>query len=114
MTVSPTTRTVDLANGLSITINEYGQNTEGQGVLMLHGGAGPRSMAAISAALSEHVYVITPTHPGFDGTSRPEHTDSVADLAVAYLDLLDQLDLTGVMVIGSSVGGWIASEMALR
>ncbi|MFE2429102.1 alpha/beta fold hydrolase [Streptomyces sp. NPDC059373] len=113
-TPAPVSRTVGLTGGLSVTIDEYGENSEGTGVLMLHGGAGPRTMAGISAALSEHVYVVTPTHPGFDGTHRPERFDSVADLAVAYLDLLDTLDLKGVMVIGNSVGGWIAAEMALR
>ena len=108
------TRIVPLPGGLSVTIQEFGENTEGTGVLILHGGAGPRTVAGISSALSEHVYVVTPTHPGFDGTPRPEHFDTVADLAIAYLDLLDTLDLKGVMVIGNSVGGWIAAEMALR
>lgn len=107
-------RTVELPGGLPLTIQEFGENTEGTAVLMLHAGSGPRTLTGISAALSEHVYVITPTHPGFDGTPRPEWLDSVADLATAYLDLLDVLDLTTVMVIGNSVGGWIASEMALR
>ncbi|MBK3580678.1 alpha/beta hydrolase, partial [Streptomyces sp. MBT65] len=107
-------RTVALPGGLSVTIQEFGENTEGTGVLILHGGAGPRTVAGISNALSEHVYVVTPTHPGFDGTPRPERFDTVADLAIAYLDLLDTLDLKGVMVVGNSVGGWIAAEMALR
>ncbi|WOX11168.1 alpha/beta hydrolase [Streptomyces sp. N50] len=107
-------RTVSLPGGLTVTIQEFGENTEGTGVLVLHGGAGPRTVAGISAALSEHVYVVTPTHPGFDGTPRPERFDTVADLAIAYLDLLDTLDLKGVMVIGNSIGGWIAAEMALR
>jgi pimeloyl-ACP methyl ester carboxylesterase len=111
---SHTSRTVGLTGGLTVTIDEYGENSEGTGVLMLHAGAGPRTMAGVSAALSEHAYVVTPTHPGFDGTHRPERFDSVADLAVAYLDLLDALDLKGVMVIGNSIGGWIAAEMALR
>jgi pimeloyl-ACP methyl ester carboxylesterase len=112
----PTTasRTVTLAGGLALTVNEYGANTDGSAVLMLHGGAGSRSMAGLATALSEHVYVIVPIHPGFDGTPRPESTDSVADLAAAYLELLDTLNLTGVMVIGNSLGGWIAAEMAAR
>jgi pimeloyl-ACP methyl ester carboxylesterase len=113
-TSTSTTRTIDLADGLSVTITESGTNTDGQAVLLLHGGAGARSMAGLAGALSQHVYTIAPTHPGFDGTPRPEPVDSVADLAVAYLDLLDTLDLNGVMVIGNSLGGWIASEMALR
>jgi pimeloyl-ACP methyl ester carboxylesterase len=71
-------------------------------------------VAGLSAALSAHGYVVAPTHPGFDGTPRPDGFDSVADLADAYLDLLDELDLTGVMVIGNSIGGWIGAEMALR
>ncbi|MGQ4479580.1 alpha/beta fold hydrolase [Streptomyces sp. SAS_276] len=108
------TRTVALPGGLSVTVQEFGENTEGTGVLVLHGGAGPRTVAGFSAALSEHVYVVAPTHPGFDGTPRPDGFDSVADLAIAYLDLLDALDIKDVMVIGNSVGGWIAAEMALR
>jgi pimeloyl-ACP methyl ester carboxylesterase len=112
--IATITRTVDLTNGLAITIDEYGDNSEGTAVLVLHGGAGPHSVAGFATALSEHVHVIAPTHPGFDGTPRPDRCDTVVDLAVAYLDLLDTLDLTDVMVVGNSMGGWIAAEMALR
>jgi pimeloyl-ACP methyl ester carboxylesterase len=58
--------------------------------------------------------VITPVHPGLDGTPRPEWFDSVGDLATAYLDLLDEVDFREVLVVGTSFGGWIATEMALR
>ena len=111
-----TTRTLQLGNGLEITIDERGDaaGAAGSGVLLLHSGAGPQSIAGLAAALSEHAYVVTPTHPGFNGTPRVPWLDSVADLADAYLDLLDALGLHSVMVIGNSVGGWIASEMALR
>ena len=34
-------------------------------------------------------------------------------LARVYTGLLDELGLTGVTVIGNSLGGWIAAEMAL-
>ena len=34
--------------------------------------------------------------------------------AELYLRLLEQRDLRDVLVIGSSIGGWIASEMAVR
>ena len=115
-TPTSTTRTISLPSGLAVTIAEYGDPTAepGTGVLLLHGGAGPRSMAGLAAGLSPHAYVVVPTHPGFDGTPRPEATDSVADLAVAYLDLIDALGLHGVLVIGSSLGGWIGTEMSLR
>ena len=116
MTVStPTskTRTFELYDGLSVTVEKRGARSA-SAVLMLHGGAGPRSMAGFAAAMSEHAYVITPTHPGFDGTPRPDWADSVADLAEVYLDLVEKLGLRHVLVVGSSFGGWIAAEMALR
>ena len=111
---APVSRSVTLATGMAVTIDEYGVDKEGTGVLVLHGGAGPRTMAGFSAALSEHAYVVTPTHPGFDGTPRPPRFDTIGDLAEAYLDLLDELALKDVMVVGNSIGGWIAAEMALR
>jgi pimeloyl-ACP methyl ester carboxylesterase len=110
------TRTLELGNALQITIDERGSAGEagGAGVLLLHGGAGARSMAGLAAALSEHAYVVTPTHPGFDGTPRAPWLDTVGDLADAYLDLLEELGLRHVMVIGNSFGGWLSSEMTLR
>ncbi|PYC87909.1 alpha/beta hydrolase [Streptomyces tateyamensis] len=113
-TTTSTSRLITLPTGMSVTVQEFGVNSDGSAVLYLHGGAGPRTMAGIATALAQHAYGIAPTHPGFDGTPRPDGFDTVADLAEAYLDLLDELDLTGVMVMGSSLGGWIAAEMALR
>jgi mannose-6-phosphate isomerase-like protein (cupin superfamily) len=52
-------------------------------------------------------------HPGFDGTPRPAELSSIAGLAAVYADLLRELDLTDVCVIGNSIGGWIAAELAL-
>ena len=114
--IAITARTIELGNGLEVTINERGDAAASPraGVLVLHSGAGPRSIAGLAAALSEHVYVITPTHPGFENTPRVGWLESVADLADAYLDLIEELKLESVMVIGNSIGGWIASEMALR
>jgi pimeloyl-ACP methyl ester carboxylesterase len=57
--------------------------------------------------------VLLPTHPGFGGTPRPESLTSVADLAGAYVALLDKLDLSDVTVAGNSFGGWLAAEIAL-
>jgi len=97
----------------NITFTERGT---GSPVLLLHGGAGPQSVTSFADLLAEtaHVRVITPTHPGFGGTERPEELDSVTGLADAYLGLLDDLDLHDVTVIGNSIGGWITAELALR
>jgi pimeloyl-ACP methyl ester carboxylesterase len=61
----------------------------------------------------EQNQVLTPTHPGFGGTPRPDGLSSVAKLAALYGGLLDELGVKDVTVIGNSVGGWIAAEMAL-
>jgi pimeloyl-ACP methyl ester carboxylesterase len=79
----------------------------------LHGGGGPQTVAGLAAGLDK-AHVLVPTHPGFAGEPRPEWFDSIDDIALAYLDLLERLDLRDVLVIGSSMGGWVASAMALR
>jgi pimeloyl-ACP methyl ester carboxylesterase len=106
------TRRESFADGLTVRFDERG-NSSGRPILILHGGGGPQTVAGLAAGLSR-ARVLVPTHPGFAGEPRPEWFDSIDDLAIAYLDLLERLDLQDVLVIGSSVGGWIASAMALR
>ncbi|WP_034262202.1 alpha/beta fold hydrolase [Actinospica robiniae] len=83
--------------------------------LLLHGGGGPATVSAFADLLAarEQVRVLAPTHPGFAGTDRPEHLASVAALARHYADYLDEQDAQDVIVVGSSLGGWIAAELAL-
>ncbi len=105
------TRSVSLADGLTVRLNEGG---DGRPILVLHGGAGPQSVTGLATALSSRAHVLMPTHPGFEGEPRPEWFDSIDDLALTYLELLARLDLQHVLVIGSSVGGWIASAMTVH
>jgi pimeloyl-ACP methyl ester carboxylesterase len=64
--------------------------------------------------LSESFDVLLPQHPGFGGAPVPAWLDTVHDLAYFYLDVMDALDLKGVHLVGSSLGGWIAAEIAVR
>ena len=64
------------------------------------------------AALAKKFDVLAPEHPGFGASDTPEWLDNVADLANFYLDFLEQLDLTGVHLIGSSLGGFWAQVLA--
>lgn len=88
---------------------------KGQVFLLLHGGAGPSSMARFANLLAERGQgrVITPIHPGFALTKRPDELKSVKGLAEIYVALLDHLGVTDVTVIGNSIGGWIAAELGL-
>jgi pimeloyl-ACP methyl ester carboxylesterase len=95
-----------------VSITEKG---EGRPFLLLHGGGGPLTVNGFADLLAAQrpARVITPTHPGFGGTPRPDSVDSVRSLAAVYIALLAELDLRDVTVIGNSIGGWIAAEMAL-
>ncbi len=99
-------------DGAPLTVTEVG---DGQSVLLLHGGGGPQSLGGFAPLLAARLpaRVITPTHPGFDGTPRPESLATIGGLAALYRDLLNELDLHDVTVIGNSIGGWIAAELAL-
>ncbi len=99
-----------LGAGCASTISDLGS---GCTVLVLHGGGGTATVAGMAHALATTARVLMPTHPGFDGTARPEHLGSVAELAHLYLQLLEALDLRNVLVVGSSIGGWAAAAMAL-
>ena len=105
------TRSGFYADDLEVTIDQQG---EGRPLLLLHGGGGPPSMGTLPSALSDDFDVIAPVHPGFAGTPRPEWYTGIDDIALSYLQLLEQRNLHDVLVVGSSVGGWIASEMAVR
>lgn len=94
-----------------LTLTSHGPAT-GRPVLVLHGGGGPTTVAPLAEHFAATAQVLLPTHPGWNGTPRPGHFLRVADLAAAYLDLLRERDLSDVLVIGSSLGGWIAAEMA--
>ncbi|SDZ16361.1 alpha/beta fold hydrolase [Herbiconiux ginsengi] len=87
--------------------------------LVLHGGGGPRTVAPIVGHLAATHHVLAPTHPGWDGTALPDDLTSVAQLAGDYLELLpsdatESREQHGVTLVGSSIGGWIALEMAIQ
>jgi pimeloyl-ACP methyl ester carboxylesterase len=107
------TRNLTVAGqAVPVTFTQLGS---GRPVLLLHGGAGPISVTGFAElmAASQAIRVITPVHPGFDGTPRPDLLASVASLAAVYAELLRELALSDVCVIGNSIGGWIAAELAL-
>jgi pimeloyl-ACP methyl ester carboxylesterase len=94
-----------------VLVSDYGP---GRPVLLLHGGGGPATVDAFARHLAAErgVRVLVPTHPGFGGTERPERISSIRDLAALYAALLEVEGLTDVTVIGNSIGGWIAAELA--
>ena len=66
------------------------------------------------ASVAARRRLIAPSHPGFGKSSLPDWLDSVDDIAHVYLELLDRLDLEQIDVVGCSIGGWIAADMATK
>ena len=106
-----TTRSViPFANGVKVKLERTGQ---GRPVLVIHGGGGPGSVAGFVKGLSATADVLAPVIPGFSGTERPDWYNSIDDVALTYLELIEKLDLKDVLVVGFSMGGWVAAQMSV-
>jgi pimeloyl-ACP methyl ester carboxylesterase len=98
-------------SGTSIRVMRAGS---GAPMLLLPGTSGADGWSPYMAALAAEFDVIVPQHPGFGGAERPEWLERISDLANFYLDFQDRLDLSGVHLVGLSLGGWAAAELATR
>lgn len=86
----------------------------GEPLLFLHGAGGAALWLPFMETLSKRFDVIVPEHPGYGGSDMPDWLDTVGDLAFFYLDVMDQFGLDGVHLVGTSLGGWTAAEIAVR
>ena len=74
----------------------------GPTVLFLHGAGGVPQWLPFFDALAEHYELLVPEHPGFGGSADPPWIRSMADLAMFYLDLVEETGLDRVHLIGNS------------
>ncbi len=86
---------------------------EGPTLLFFHGSSG-LSWTPVLEFLSRDWRVVAPEHPGFGRSQIPDWMMGVGDLAFFYLDMLEALELRDLNVVGHSLGGWIAAEIAIR
>ncbi len=87
---------------------------DGPPLLFLHGGDYFAQNRPFLDRLARRWRVTAPRHPGFGKSERPDGFRTVHDLAYLYLDWLDREALRDVTVVGSSFGGWLALEIAVR
>ena len=103
-----TSETMSIA-GVALRLKRAGA---GSPVLVLHHDIGAPDRLPFHDALAARFTVLAPSHPGYDGTERPEWLRGPRDIAVIYQRLLTELGLGNVSLIGLGFGGWIAAEMA--
>ena len=86
----------------------------GQPLLYLHGASGAPAIMPFMERLAARFDVLVPEHPGYGLSDEPQWLENIHDAAYFYLDFLKRLNLQRAVVVGSSMGGWMALEMAVR
>jgi pimeloyl-ACP methyl ester carboxylesterase len=105
----PTTRSINVA-GKKTQLTEGGS---GPPLLYLHSAGGETEWMPFHEELAKHFTVLLPAHPGFADSKGLEEVRDVTDYAWHYVDLLAELKLPSVPVVGFSLGGWTGMELAL-
>jgi pimeloyl-ACP methyl ester carboxylesterase len=108
MPTEPQEQFIDIAE-TKIHLRKAGQ---GKPLVILHSVEGSLGWRAYHRQLAEHFTVYAPSLPGFDQSQRPAWLESFTDLTRFTLWLLQELDLQKVSLLGHSMGGWLAAEMA--
>lgn len=117
MTTSDVTSLRHHVAGFEIQTRRLGHGPQ---LLFLHGAGGAGDLfpggqpAPFLAELAQHHEVHVPEHPGYGVQERPEWLDNIHDLAYFYLDYLEAAGLRQVHLVGQSLGGWVALELAVR
>jgi pimeloyl-ACP methyl ester carboxylesterase len=105
-----TERLIDVL-GIKVEVLQQGSEPP---LLFLHAHVGRDLQAPFFERLSRTWTVFAPSHPGFGRSELPRWMDTVDDLSLFYLGLLEALELTQLTVVGASFGAWIAAEMAVK
>ncbi|HLK10010.1 MAG TPA: alpha/beta hydrolase [Candidatus Binatia bacterium] len=84
----------------------------GPALLYLHGVGPDVDWIEAHERLAARFTVHLPAHPGFAESTGIEEVDGILDYVLHYVDLLGALGLAAAPVVGTSLGGWIAAELA--
>jgi pimeloyl-ACP methyl ester carboxylesterase len=97
---------------VNLNLRRAGQGTP---ILFLHGAGGISEWTPFFKDLSQNYDVWAPDHPGFGLSEDPSFIKNMSDLTVFYLDFLNTYAPEGGFhVVGHSMGGWLAAEIATR
>ena len=101
--------------GRMVSLIEAGS---GEPTVYLHGFADVHGVESelmpFHKGIAEHSRLIAPAHPGCSGSDDLPGPHSIEDAVFHYLEVFDALGLKDFNLVGHSVGGWIAAEIAVR
>jgi pimeloyl-ACP methyl ester carboxylesterase len=98
-------------NGAKLELIDRGR---GRPILFLHPHIGIEPSAPVLALLAGGGRLVAPSHPGFGRSELPPTLTTIDDLAYFYLDAMEELDLEQTLVVGVSIGAWIAAAIAVK
>ena len=109
-----TVRMVDV-RGKKVEMLESGA---GEPVLYLHDmwdlHTAQGGMFPFHEQLASKFRLLAPAHPGCGESDSIKSIADIDDLAFHYLDVLDALGLQSAAIVGTGLGGWVATEIAVR
>ena len=93
----------------SVELHTFGS---GEPLLYLHGAGGLLGIDPFLEELGKHFKVIAPHLPGFGESTGGDQIDDVIDAALFYHQLMDELGIDSAHLVGHSMGGMLAAEVA--
>jgi pimeloyl-ACP methyl ester carboxylesterase len=97
-------------NGVETQVLSAG---EGEPIVFFHGAGTVTGFDAL-LPLAERHRLVVPIHPGFGGSADDESIDAIGDYVLHHLDVLDQLGIGELTLVGHSMGGRIAAWFAIH
>jgi len=92
----------------------YRRAGKGAPLVFLHGAGGAPQVLPFMERLAQRFDVLVPDAPGYGQSDEPAWLENIHDVAYFYLDFLAALKLDKAVIVGTSMGGWMAMEMAVR
>jgi pimeloyl-ACP methyl ester carboxylesterase len=102
-------RTIETRRGIKLRVREAGA---GAPLLFLHGAGGLLPEEPLLTKLAERFQVFAPTWPGFGAEPGEDLLEDMLDFTLHGLDVVEALGLERPYLVGHSMGGMIAAEMA--
>lgn len=90
----------------------YLEGGEGEPLVFLHGAGGMTADDPILKELSSRFHVYAPFLPGYGETEECESLRDMLDFALHGWDVVEALGVKNPILVGHSMGGMIAAEMA--
>ena len=90
----------------------YFEGGKGQPLVFLHGAGGLMAGDAFFAKLAESFHVYAPLVPGYGDSEECQEIRDMLDFTLHTFDVVDALGLKDPILVGHSMGGMIAAEMA--